>query len=1314
MNTTTPNIRLCPRKTSAKTLRLISAMAVALPFGAAAADWPQWRFDANRSAATEDSVAADAGLLWELDLGRPDPAYDHQYRMCADVTYAPVAGEGLVFIPSNSGDHILACELATGRVRWRFLADAPVRFAPVYHSGKVHFVSDDGYLYCVGAQDGKLAWRVRGAPEALPDSRMLVNGRLCSRWPARGAPVLHGGTIMFGAGIWPEEGVYVCAVDAANGKLLWRTDALSLIRDGMSDHSRAYDLSLPPQGYLAVIDGKLAVPSGRSLAVWLDPADGKLEPYTCYYLKTSPPRGTWYLSGINHYCVQGGNWFGTRPDAAPPLPESLQDAKPATYWSKQPVEAEQYVIRNRPFLAADTYRLHDENLYTEPVLTETTLYTAEFAADSKYLVPRGHTHVSFPKFDRIVARDLTRPVWQSVAHPHVMYGRAKTRMPRLEFPVLWELESPLRLLLKAGDRLYAGGENALAAISIPTPGKTPSVAWQQRVNGTPVEALVADGKLVAVTDTGRVLCFGAGGGKKPAASESTTATPKASPPGGYSLVLGVDENTGDIRKLADANCRVIIIDPDSRKVATARRELASGGLYGRSVQVLQGDFSEIDLAPYWANRIIVNNLAGGASPERTIPGTLELLRPYTGTLTLAGASPHAAAFRRMAEAKPGYRTSTDGDDLKIVRIAPPPGASEWTHEAGGPDNRFANAEQNVKWPLATLWYSGDIDRYFTPPTHFQHERHPYPLVVNGRMFIITGHLIHAVDIYTGNYLWQAAMPETPYVKARNMDSRSYGRPTERNCVAAKDWLYTVTGEEVHAFDLQTGHHVKTFTIPASLGGSATTERHAVRDTKGHGGVRDMIQYFPQWTEVRLWQDLLIAMLGDHLVAFDRHSGDVRWMRKSTREITTYAIGSDTLFGLDCDEPDQIGGTQSKEPLQGLLAALDPATGKPLWERPFSYSPVPKHEVANPRPWLRPVVPVLAHSAKHGLLVVAVNRSDVTVLKAADGSELWSRPGVAGSNIQDIYPPVVTDDHLLLFKYQGNYAYLLDILTGKDAGPDTGIPQPRTCARVIGNDHLMVYRDASTEIYDVDANRMVRFNSLRSGCTTSFIPAGGVMAAPMLGHGCVCNYPMFASIGLYHSPGIDQLRPDSVKNSWGNQLAVLQNKESKPPIQARTPVDITPFVTVDAEIESVSDGLRLITRENASGFAIRKAERPLSKGVLSVSLRRAGTQGRHGNAFIVLGNSAEPARMIICRIYFGGRDSIGISGDMVEKREEKITFTTRHTIAAQVEFDCPAGTVSLNVGENVVKTRITGDLPSVTHYGYGGAHADNIYTPIRVK
>ena len=140
------------------------------------------------------------------------------------------------------------------------------------------------------------------------------------------------------------------------------------------------------------------------------------------------------------------------------------------------------------------------------------------------------------------------------------------------------------------------------------------------------------------------------------------------------------------------------------------------------------------------------------------------------------------------------------------------------------------------------------------------------------MFLVTHQFIHAVDIYTGNYLWKAEMPLTPWVQTRFFDSRIYGRPTDCNCVASEDWVYAIAGDTIHAFDVATGEQVKVFEIPAQLRGQAEGETHKLQK-RLYMGHEATIQGAPLWTEVRLWQDLLIALVGKTLVALDRHSSE---------------------------------------------------------------------------------------------------------------------------------------------------------------------------------------------------------------------------------------------------------------------------------------------------------------------------------------------------------------------------------------------------------------------------------------------------------
>ena len=176
-----------------------------------------------------------------------------------------------MFVGSSRTDSVTAYDTRTGEFRWRFLTDGPVRFAPLFHAGKLYVVSDDGYLYCLDAITGTLKWKVRGGPT---DRKILGNGRLISTWPARGAPVVADGTVYFAASIWPFMGVFIHALDAETGKVFWTNDA-----DGSmyikQPHGADSFAGVAPQGPMAISGDQLLVPGGRSVPAAYDRKTGK-------------------------------------------------------------------------------------------------------------------------------------------------------------------------------------------------------------------------------------------------------------------------------------------------------------------------------------------------------------------------------------------------------------------------------------------------------------------------------------------------------------------------------------------------------------------------------------------------------------------------------------------------------------------------------------------------------------------------------------------------------------------------------------------------------------------------------------------------------------------------------------------------------------------------------------------------------------------------------------------------------------------------------------------------------------------------------
>jgi len=224
-------------------------------------DWPQWRHDAARSATSEDVLPDELHLLWMRQLPAPRPAWPaSQPSLRFDVSYSPVAAGKMLFVPSMVTDTVTAYDTETGEQRWQFFAEGPIRFAPVFHDGKVYAGSDDGYLYCLDAAKGTLLWKVRGGPT---DRRIIGNERLISTWPVRGGPVLEDGVVYFTAGIWPFMGIFVHAVDAETGEPVW-TNSGDSITYQINPHGAPSFGGFVPRGHLAITDEGLLAPGGRT------------------------------------------------------------------------------------------------------------------------------------------------------------------------------------------------------------------------------------------------------------------------------------------------------------------------------------------------------------------------------------------------------------------------------------------------------------------------------------------------------------------------------------------------------------------------------------------------------------------------------------------------------------------------------------------------------------------------------------------------------------------------------------------------------------------------------------------------------------------------------------------------------------------------------------------------------------------------------------------------------------------------------------------------------------------------------------------
>ncbi|MEM7386754.1 MAG: PQQ-binding-like beta-propeller repeat protein, partial [Verrucomicrobiota bacterium] len=240
-----------------------------------AADWPMWRYDAQRRAASPEELAPSLNLHWSLKFPKRVQVWDDPLNhdlMPYDRILEPIVVGDRLIMGFNDEDKVVAYDPASGEERWTFFTDGPVRLPPVADDGRVYVVSDDGFLYALAVESGRLLWKVRGGPS---DRKVLGNRRLISAWPARGGAVVRDGTVYFSASIWPFMGTFIQALDGKTGELVWMNDGTGS-QYIKQPHSAPAFAGVAPQGAMVATDKVLLIPGGRSVPAGFDRETGEL------------------------------------------------------------------------------------------------------------------------------------------------------------------------------------------------------------------------------------------------------------------------------------------------------------------------------------------------------------------------------------------------------------------------------------------------------------------------------------------------------------------------------------------------------------------------------------------------------------------------------------------------------------------------------------------------------------------------------------------------------------------------------------------------------------------------------------------------------------------------------------------------------------------------------------------------------------------------------------------------------------------------------------------------------------------------------
>ena len=1023
-----------------------------------------WRYDAARSATSPHALADQLHLQWVRQLPKPAPAWpEEQYKLQFDRSYEPVVLGRQIFVPSMVSDSVAAYDTATGRQAWRFYCDGPVRFAPVGWKDRLYFVSDDGFLYCVNASDGKLIRKVQLAPS---DRRILGNGRLISTWPARGGPVIHNGTLYCTAGIWPFMGIFIYAIDAETGDIVWENSGSGARYMTQQHNSPAFG-GVAPQGYLAATEDKLLIP-GRTTPACYDAQTGKL----LYYRLSDRAMGK-YVGGYRVY-IRDGLFFNND------VVHRLKDGRGLVRSSVQTVsqdavvafDAQHNLVGYVPQLAKDAASTDGQ-----APLKAKGLWNSELGlAIEKVHMQAGDRLYAGNSQGKIAAIDI--PAGDGVARVAWSY-RVKGA------PWSMIAGDGKLFVVTTGGLLYCFGPQNTAP------------QWHNHHEVREIKAPRA------IRRKARRIIRRAGTRE------------------GHCLMLGIED--GDVLRalLRESEFHIVAVDPDVGLVERLREEMDGAGLYGRRLSILTGDLTSLDLPPYMADLIVAANI------DNSTPELLNCLRPYGGIAWLGGDSAnHANLSKRIADCAPlGSRITKLRNGLLVRRNGPLPGAADWTGMYGDPANTVCS-EDELEGPLGLLWFGDNSSFTDVLP---RHGHGPSEQVVAGRLFIEGINSISARDVYTGRILWKAEIKNpltygVYYDATYNSDyhDKSYNQvhipganSRGANFVASADKVYVIDGAKCRVLSAVDGGELAVFSLPPCDGEQTRSWAYIglCADVLLAGAdFADYLKFPGDRSDEQKWAEFFNKHASRRLVAMDRHTGEVLWSMQAEAGFIHNAIaaGNGRVFCIDGLPPyirrQVIAREAAAYPAESLVA-IDMKSGEILWRN--------QKDVFGS--WL-------GYSEKHDVLLQAYRRSRdmiwepgdrMAVHEGASGDILWDK------RIEYNGPCMLCDDRII------TQAKAYHLLTGAQvmrSHPLTGESVPWEysrnygCNTAVASRNLLTFRSAAAGYFDLAGDGGTgNFGGFKSGCTNNLIIANGVLNAPEYTRTCTCSYQNQTSLALVHDP-----------------------------------------------------------------------------------------------------------------------------------------------------------------------------------------------------
>ncbi len=459
---------------------------ITVGFGSCAEDWPTFQHDNRRSGVTAENLAVPLEETWHyIHEAPPRPAWEGPAKWDAysgrkdlksmrnfDPVFHVTAASGKVFFGSSVTDAVHCLDAATGKERWSYYTDGPVRFAPTFYNGRVYFGSDDGYAYCVDAETGTLVWKYApaGRERSVP-----VNGKLISLSPVRTGVLIDGGTAYFAASLLPWRPSYLCAVSAETGTF-----------DGSFGYASQHT-GVVFQGAMLMSRDNLYVLQGRSAPVVFSRDAGKM-------------LGTVGNSGGVVALITDEDTFIAGS------PSQKEDRFSETAGGNTGDQLAFYENANRLVIARGIAYLQAEGQLKAFDRTRYLGLQADLLAAN-----RRRDAVNKELKALKDSRDEDKALKQAALNAEMkqLQERASSIRKEARDCYLWRSACPLPYaLILAGESLVAGGRDGVALFD----AATGEQRWQAAVNGAAHGLAVAHGRLLVSTDQGHIYAFSSGVG----------------------------------------------------------------------------------------------------------------------------------------------------------------------------------------------------------------------------------------------------------------------------------------------------------------------------------------------------------------------------------------------------------------------------------------------------------------------------------------------------------------------------------------------------------------------------------------------------------------------------------------------------------------------------------------------------------------------------------------------------------------------------------------------------------------------------------